>query len=385
MKNRNKLVPETEEYAAFQEKIMRRFVLNIFISIAIVMLLYLFLWKGRFGNWTVWLLQTVLKLEHEEAFWIYHSYFRGNRELFFAVVMLAVFMLLLGHLFRWLTRYFKEINQGIDALLTEAAGQIYLSPEMQPFERKLNAVKKELERQRAEAASAEQRKDELVMYLAHDIRTPLTSVIGYLNLLEEEPDMPAAQRARHVHLTLEKACRLEEMINEFFEITRFNSRQIKVSKIQIDLYYMMIQLCDELSPVFAPHGNQVKLDMDENLSICADPDKIARVFSNILKNAAAYSYPGTEISISAEEQNRCSIIVFRNHGQTIPAGKISQLFDKFYRLESARVSDTGGTGLGLAIAKEIVSLHGGDIEAASENETITFTISLPLGGENICP
>lgn len=124
-----------------------------------------------------------------------------------------------------MTEYFKEINQGIDALLSENVRKIHLSAEMRPFERKLNAVKQTLEKQ--ETALAEQRKDELVMYLAHDIRTPLTSVIGYLSLLEEEPDMPVEQRAKNVHISLDKAYRLEEMINEFFEITRYNSKQIK--------------------------------------------------------------------------------------------------------------------------------------------------------------
>ena len=110
-------------------------------------------------------------------------------------------------------------------------------------------MKKELEKQKTQRANAERRKDELVMYLAHDIRTPLTSVIGYLHLLEEDPDMPAVQRAKHVHITLEKANRLEEMIQEFFEITRLNTGQIRISRERIGLYYMLVQLCDEISPV----------------------------------------------------------------------------------------------------------------------------------------
>ncbi len=276
-----------------------------------------------------------------------------------------------------MTRYFKEINQGIDALLIENVKKIYLSPEMLPFERKLNTVKQTLEQQKQETALAEQRKNELVMYLAHDIRTPLTSIIGYLNLLEEELDIPAAQQKRHVHIALDKAYRLEEMINEFFEITRYNSQQITLSKEQIDLYYMLIQLSDELSPVFALHGNSVVLKFDENLTIYADPDKLARVFSNILKNAAAYSYPKTEIIVSAKEIEKQLTISFQNKGNTIPAENLSSLFDKFYRLDKARISDTGGTGLGLAIAKEIILLHGGTIYAASENNTITFIIQLP--------
>lgn len=370
--------PEKEEYAVFQKKIMRRFCFGIFISVFIVMLLYLFLWKQRFGDWTVSLLEYFMKIEHEQAFYIYHSYFRGYKEVFFVTAIVIVFVFLLWYLFRWMTRYFQEINRGIDVLLLEDAESVHLSSEMLPFERKLNEVKQELEKQKAEKEKAVRRKDELVMYLAHDIRTPLTSVIGYLNLLEEDSDMPAKQRAKHVHIALEKANRLEEMINEFFEITRLNSGQIRLSKESINLYYMLVQLCDEMSPVLAVHGNTVALHLDEDMDICADPDKIARVFGNILKNAAAYSYPGSEIVITAEEADTHMTISFQNKGENIPEEKLSLLFHKFYRMDASRVSDTGGTGLGLAIAKEIVSLHDGEIRATSENETITFTLRLPL-------
>lgn len=167
------------------------------------------------------------------------------------------------------------------------------------------------------------------------------------------------------------------MINEFFEITRFNSKQIRLSKETVDLCYMLVQLSDELSPVFALRGNSVVLDVDEDLTIYADPDKIVRVFSNILRNAAAYSYSGTEIVISASERDEEVTISFQNKGNHISDENLSSLFDKFYRLDKARISDTGGTGLGLAIAKEIVILHGGSIRADSGDNTVTFTVCLP--------
>ena len=212
-------------------------------------------------------------VDRETANMIYFYYFRSYREVFFAAAITFVFAFLLLRLFRWMTKYFKEIDQGIDALQVDDSKAIRLSPEMLPFESKLNAVKQTLERQKAETALAEQRKNELVMYLAHDIRTPLTSVIGYLSLLHEDPDMPAPQRVKHVRITLEKAYRLEKMINEFFEITRYNSQQIKLIKESIDLSYMLIQLSDELSPVFSQRGLSIKLEIDEDLTVCADADQ----------------------------------------------------------------------------------------------------------------
>lgn len=155
--------------------------------------------------------------------------------------------------------------------MAEDEKKISLSPEMLPFEWKLNTVKQNLQQQKEATALAEQRKDELVMYLAHDIRTPLTSVIGYLSLLEEEPDMTTEEKEKNVHIALDKAYRLEKMVNEFFEITRYHSKQIKLEKQPVDLYYMLMQLRDEFLPSFSLHNNTVSLDLDENtsgLSMC---------------------------------------------------------------------------------------------------------------------
>lgn len=367
-----------DDFSAFQRKIAIRFFGSALLSAAIVFGLYLFLLKERFGDWVVSILQFAGGMTYEEAFLIYHYNFRGYKEVFFATAIAVVFLILLLLLFRWLTKYFQEINAGIDSLLAEEEKRIQLSPEMLPFEHKLNTVKQNLKDQKEAALLAEQRKDELVMYLAHDIRTPLTSVIGYLSLLEEEPDMAAADRAKNIHIALEKADRLDKMVHEFFEITRYNSRQIKLSKQNIDLYYMLVQLRDELLPAFAAQNNSIELDFDENTTIYADPEKLARVFSNILKNAATYSYPNTKIMVSVARTEQQIAILFQNQGEPIPAEKLSSLFDKFYRLDEARISDTGGTGLGLAIAKEIVLLHGGTIEADSENGTITFSVILPV-------
>lgn len=366
----------TDEYKVFKRKIMLRFFVTALIAIGIALLFYLVIWHQRVGEWIISFLKC-FGMDNHEAFLFYHSSFRQNKAAFFAIAIILIFVVLIRFLFIWLIRYLDNINGGIDKLLIDDNEQIYLLPEMEPMEKKLNKVKQTLWQRKQDSLLAEQRKNELVMYLAHDIRTPLTSVIGYLNLLEEAPNMPAEQKAKYVHITLNKAYRLEKMVNEFFEITRYNSQQIKLSKVSIDLYYMLVQIIDEHTPTLTAHGNWVTLDADENLTICGDPDKIARVFNNLLKNAAAYSYPNTEMRITAKEIHKSVKITFQNKGKTISADQIQTLFQKFLRLDEARKSDTGGTGLGLAIAKEIILLHGGTIEAESVNEAIIFTITLP--------
>lgn len=245
---------------------------------------------------------------------------------------------------------------------------------------------RQVEKIQGELAAKEQalkaetaRKNDLIAYLAHDLKTPLTSVIGYLSLLDEAPDMPPEQRAKYTRIALDKAYRLERMTNEFFDITRYNLQQITVQKESIDLYYMLVQLTDELLPLLEGNGNTALLQASESLTLPGDPDKLARVFQNVLKNAAAYSYPGTQIVISAWEDRDSVIIRFSNRGKTIPQNKLDAIFEKFYRLDEARASGTGGAGLGLAIANEIVTLHGGTISASSENETVEFTVTLPAG------
>lgn len=223
------------------------------------------------------------------------------------------------------------------------------------------------------------RKNDLIAYLAHDLKTPLTSVIGYLSLLDEAPDMPPEQRAKYTRITLDKAYRLEKMINEFFDITRYNLQEIVIQKEPIDLYYMLVQLTDEFLPVLEQKGNTARLRAEESLTVPGDPEQLARVFQNVLKNAAAYSYPDTEIEIEAWEEGGSVVIRFTNRGRTIPQEKLAAIFEKFYRLDEARTSGTGGAGLGLAIAKEIVTLHGGSIGAESRDDTVSFTVTLPGG------
>ena len=367
------------DYTAFQVKIMRRFCASAIFSCTFVIGLYLFLWKKRMGDWVVSLLQSWMGLGHEDAFLLYHNYFRGFREAFFAVAILLIFSLLLWYLFRWMTRYFKEINQGIDCLLAEQGENIRLSPEMLPFEVKLNTVKDILLQREREAKTAEQRKNELVVYLAHDIRTPLTSIIGYLSLLEQMPDLPDGEKAKYVHISLEKTYRLEQMINEFFEITRYNTQQIKLSKKPVDLRYLLEQVIDEHIPLFTNRGNYVTFQAEGLLDMCADADKLARVFNNLLKNAAAYSEAGTEVIVKAVRTDDDNVTVaVTTCGKLIPRDKLDVLFEKFYRLDEARTSNTGGTGLGLAIVKEIVVLHGGTITADSSEGQTTFTVKLPV-------
>ena len=209
------------------------------------------------------------------------------------------------------------------------------------------------------------------------MKTPLTSVIGYLSLLDEVPDMPQPQREKYTHIALEKSQRLEGLINEFFDITRYNLQQLTLEKEPVDVSYLLVQLTDEFYPLLQAHGNTIELDVPQDLTVEGDAGKLARVFNNLLKNAVSYSTPGTPILLWAEQADEQARFFVQNRGKTIPAHQLDALFEKFFRLDEARSTATGGAGLGLAIAKEIVTLHGGSISAHSEQGVTTFTVELP--------
>lgn len=364
-------------YATLKRKAFLQMLL-IIVTAPVAVLLLRGILRGQIGDPIVQFLSHIFRLDNSDAQLIYQYVFRNNLEFILVLVTLFFLVILSWFSISRFTIYFDEISSAMDRLVEESEDRISLSPEMDFMENRLNTIKDKLKRQKKAAQEAEQRKNDLVVYLAHDIRTPLTSVIGYLSLLEEAPDMPMEQRAKYTRITLDKAYRLEKQINEFFEITRYNLQQIMLEKETIDLYYMLAQMTDEFYPILSENGNTTVLYADENLTVYGDPVKLARVFNNILKNAAAYSYPNTEIVISAEEIEGYIKIVFQNQGHTIPPDKLAAIFEKFYRLDEARTSNTGGSGLGLSIAQEIVTLHDGTIVAQSKDNTVTFTVSLPV-------
>ena len=263
--------------------------------------------------------------------------------------------------------------------MIEEKGNIDIFPkEYAEISAQMSEIKSTMRRHEQMLKEEASRKNDLIAYLAHNLKTPLTSVIGYLALLDEAQDMPIEQKTKYVNIALSKALRLEKLINEFFDITRYNLQQIDLEKESINLCHMLVQMTDEFYPLLNAHGNQTEVCVDEEVTVYGDSMKLARVFNNILKNAIYYSYPDTIIKIWAESTDTDVWIYFCNKGKTIPAGKLNSIFEKFFRMDEARSTNTGGAGLGLAIAKEIITLHGGKITAESENESTTFRISLPI-------
>ncbi|HHW00594.1 MAG TPA: vancomycin resistance histidine kinase VanS [Clostridiaceae bacterium] len=367
------------DYLKLKRKIFLQMLLSVYSMVAAVILLrFIIQERFSFSDTIVRFLRDRFHLSENLAITITHLLFIRNIETITLIVIFILLIILLKFSVSRFTKYFDEVIGGVDKLSEESDNEITLSPELDFMEYKLNQIKSNLEKQRKAALDAEKRKNDLVVYLAHDIKTPLTSIIGYLSLLDEAPDMPAEQKAKYVGITLEKAYRLEQLINEFFEITRFNLQTIVLNKEKINLLFMLQQMADEFYPMLVPQGKQISVNVPEGLTLWGDADKLARVFNNILKNAIAYSYENSIIDISARQEDKNIVITFTNKGNPIPQAKLETIFEKFYRLDSARSTNTGGAGLGLAIAKEIVNAHDGTISVESNTECTTFTVKLPL-------
>lgn len=304
-----------------------------------------------------------------------------ERGYFVFIIFGTTLIIVLSLLYKLLNKIFSyvfAVSESADKLFDKNVEYINLPPEMVEVEKKLNHFKTEAIKNERLARENEQKKDELIVYLAHDIKTPLTSMIGYLSLLSEIKDMPQEQRNRYIDIALDKSYRLEDLINELFDVARFNSEKIVLEKEEINLNLMLEQIADDFYPTLKEMNKKINFTSDEKTILYADPDKLSRVFNNLIKNAVNYSKENTDIDISILNKENQATVKITNKGKQIPKEKLDKIFEKFYRLDSSRTSKTGGSGLGLAIAKEIVELHGGRIYAESDMKETTFSVILPI-------
>lgn len=287
-------------------------------------------------------------------------------------------LVLLYRLLKKVFGYIDEVGKATEDLVNKDVEYIELPDELEEIKNRMNHLKRESEKNEKLAKENEEKKDELIVYLAHDIKTPLTSMIGYLSILDEIDDMPKNKQKNYISIALDKSYKLEDLINELFDVARFNSEKIVLEKEELNLNLMLEQIIDDFYPTLREVNKSIKLNYDEQITIDADPDKLSRVFNNLIKNAISYSKEESEIVINLKKDNNNVIVEVINKGKQISKEKLSKIFEKFYRLDSARTSRTGGSGLGLAIAKDIVELHNGTIIAESNEEETTFRVTLPL-------
>lgn len=255
-----------------------------------------------------------------------------------------------------------------------------LNGSMQRVVESINALVDSTVEAMQEERQIEKSKDELITNVSHDIRTPLTSIIGYLGLIENKQYQSEEDLIKYVHIAFVKSNQMKSLVNDLFEYTKARQADTPLNLMTVSL----TSLFEQLEASFELEANQKEMKIsselpDGDLKIEADPEKFARIFNNLISNALKYGKGGKNIYLSARKMNYNEIEVqVSNDGEPIPQDSLPHVFERFYRVEKSRNKKTGGTGLGLAITQRIVELHHGTIKVESNNHLITFVMRFPV-------
>ena len=238
--------------------------------------------------------------------------------------------------------------------------------------RQSETEKVEAERERVRA--------NLLRAVSHDLRTPLTSIIGYLGWVRTRTDLDEETRNHYIDIAYQKALRLEQLTNELFGFVKLEHKEMQLHLGKLDLVQLMEQMLDEMTPSFVKNELQVEfLHAEHAIFLEADGELLARLFGNLLNNAVKYGKEGKQIRVSMEKEGEYVVTRVINYGRIIPKQELDHIFQKFYRTEQSRSRDTGGTGLGLAIVQQIAELHHGQVRVKSDLQGTVFEVELPVG------
>ena len=246
----------------------------------------------------------------------------------------------------------------------------------------INNIVEQLKNITVEERKAQQTKTDLITNVSHDLRTPLTSIIGYLNLIEEGKYKDEVELMYYVDIAYDKSLNLNVLIDDLFELTKMQNRTINFNKTELNLVELVGQLVSQFEVQFRQGNMKSRIEfLDEKLMINADPIKLVRAFENLITNAMRYGKDGYYVDIKVFTEGKMAVVQIINYGDPIPIVDLPHIFDRFYRVEKSRNTFQGGSGLGLAITKNIIEAHDGSIEARSNNESTVFEIKIPYISE----
>lgn len=299
----------------------------------------------------------------------------------FLLLGIVAFAITFIFLERKRNNYIEEIYQGIEKMSQgdlnskiESKGDDELS--MMAFN--INVMQDTIKKLIVSEKESEKTKNELITNIAHDLRTPLTSIIGYLDILVNNENLPPEKKKDYLGIAFEKSKKLEVLIEDLFSFTKMNyGDELVVNRERIDIVELLNQLVSELYPLF--ENNDLECNFQSNVNslfMNLDPKLIVRLFENLINNAIKYGKDGKVIIIKLKYIKDADIVEISiiNYGRLIPEEALKKIFEKFYRVDNSRTSSTGGTGLGLAIAKSIVELHDGEISVKSDADGTEFKV-----------
>ena len=293
-------------------------------------------------------------------------------------VFSAIFLVLQRRSLEYIHKLYEAMQNISEGDLTTEV-EVVGDDEFSSMAASLNQMAQDIRSLMDKEREAERTKNELITNVAHDLRTPLTSIIGYLELLSTGTAIPPEMEKKYIDSAYTKAKRLEKLIEDLFGFTKLNYGKISMKVSQVDVIKLLSQLLEEFYPSFAEKSLVYELRSNVPAKvITADGNLLARLFDNLINNAIKYGAEGKQILVDVEADETIVKISVTNFGYVIPEKELPMLFNKFYRVEHSRSSSTGGTGLGLAISKNIVDMHGGDIQVASDLNGTVFTVKLKV-------
>ncbi|MFB9752538.1 sensor histidine kinase [Paenibacillus hodogayensis] len=295
------------------------------------------------------------------------------------IFLFVIYIFVLSHRrIVYLVRITKAVQRIANGHFDERIPVRY-NDEMGELAANLNKMSEQLKTSIEDERRAERTKSELITNVSHDLRTPLTSITGYLGLIEQDRYRDEVELRQYVHVAYEKSKRLHALIDDLFEYTRLSGSGLTLRKSSLDLVELLGQLTAQFQYEMRQAGMEIRLSFPPHkVMLQADGDKLARVLDNLLGNAVNYGKDGVYIDVNVKLTDDGAVVEIINYGSPIPPQDLPHIFDRFYRVEKSRSESTGGSGLGLAIAKQIIELHGGAIRAESDRSRTVFEIRLPL-------
>ena len=291
---------------------------------------------------------------------------------------IATFILLFYILTKRKMNYIEELVSGILEISTgnlDFRVKVKSQDELGSLANNINFMAMELNERIENERKAEKMKSELITNVSHDLRTPLTSIMGYLRLVKDKNFNNTSELENYIDIAYQKSEKLKVLIEDLFEYTKLSNSGVKIDLKTISINELIEQLIEELVPIAAENNiSFVKKITDKKIYVDIDPDKTVRVFENLLMNAIRYSYKPGIVKISLSSSQDTVTIGIENTGDNIPLEYLDKLFDRFYRVEKSRSSNSGGSGLGLAIAKNLVEIQGGKIWAECTDNIISFKV-----------
>lgn len=305
----------------------------------------------------------------------------------YVLIGIAVFAIVFAMLQRKTIRYTRRISATLQEISQghfDSRIPVEGDNELSDIAMQVNHMAGEIQQLMEHEKQNEEAKNDLITNIAHDLRTPLTSILGYLDILSTRKDLPEETRQAYLRIAHDKARQLQQMIEDLFGFTKLGYHRQTTNMQPIDIVCLLAQMLEEFYPVLENNEMEYEYHTDvESFVIQGDSTLLARLFDNLINNAIKYGKEGKRLIVNAHSTQEQIVVEVINYGKVIAQRDLDRIFEKFFRVETSRNVQTGGTGLGLAIAANIAEIHGGSIRAQSTLEGTVFAVTLPKRQEEI--